>query len=165
MTIPYGTIALAAALALLAGSASAESGRFEMMAATTQTLNTVQLAEMTVVGAYGTGALNILQGGNEPFTTGSSATVKCVRISKKTPTSFDLEADCVATFSPSDSVALIFKRHTGDVVGGSSGEGTEEITAGTGKFAGVSGSCTYRVTVLASDGGWNIVHSACRWQR
>jgi hypothetical protein len=89
--------------------------------------------------------------------------VQCARFSRKTPTSFELEADCVATFTPDETLQLLFKRRTGDVVAGTSGDGTLQLSGGTGRFAGVSGQCKYKVENLP--GNWNVTNSKCQWTK
>jgi hypothetical protein len=66
-------------------------------------------------------------------------------------------------FSPQDSLTLTFKRKSGDVVAGSSGQGMEQIGNGTGRFAGISGDCSYTVNMLAD--GWSVTLSQCKWSK
>jgi hypothetical protein len=84
-----------------------------------------------------------------------------VSFSKKTASTFDLEADSSIVFSPQDSLSFIFKRKVGDIVEGASGTGVQQILNGTGRFAGISGECTYKTQVLS--GNWVVTHSACKW--
>ena len=41
------------------------------------------------------------------------------------------------------TLQLLFKRRSGDLAAGTSGEGVLHLTGGAGRFAGVSGECKY----------------------
>jgi hypothetical protein len=72
-----------------------------------------------------------------------------------------LEADGVATFSSEDTLLLLFKRQSGDLAAGTSGEGTLHLAGGSGRFAGVNGQCKYKVDNLP--GNWNVTIAKCEW--
>jgi hypothetical protein len=57
---------------------------------------------------------------------------------------------------------LLFKRRSGDLAAGTSGEGTLQLTGDNGRFAGVSGQCEYRVDNLS--GNWNVTVAKCNWK-
>jgi hypothetical protein len=142
---------------------SAESGTAELLITGVSTLNSVQMGDTTVTSSATTGTVTTIKSSGGPFAEGASATVQCARFAKKSASSFELEADCVGTFPSGDTLSLLFKRRTGDVVAGSSGEGTLQVAGTGGQFAGVSGQCKYRVENLP--GNWNVTMSKCQWSR
>ena len=50
---------------------------------------------------------------------------------------------------------------TGAVVEG--GSGSQEIEGGTGKYAGVTGSCPYTTSYLPD--GWLVSRRSCEWRK
>jgi hypothetical protein len=141
----------------------AESGTVEMLLSGVRTLSSVDMGGTTVTGGGATGTITIIRSSGGPFTEGESGTSQCATFSKKSSSGFELEAACAATFSSEDKVSFTFKRKTGDIVAGSSGEGIEQIAGGTGRFAGISGQCKYKVDNFP--GNWNVTTSKCQWQR
>ena len=58
------------------------------------------------------------------------------------------------------TLLLLFKRQSGDLAPGTSGEGTLYLTGGSGRFAGVNGQCQYKMDDLSGD--WNVI-AKCQW--
>jgi len=56
----------------------------------------------------------------------------------------DLEAPCAAPDASGDKSFALSKRSAGDAETGG-GDGRQEIVGGTGKYAGITGSCTFTV--------------------
>jgi hypothetical protein len=153
------------AMCLLAPVASrAESGTVDLLLSGVATLSSAKIGDtiVTARGSNGT-VTTIKSSGDGPFVEGASATVQCATFSKKSSATFELEGYCAATFSAQDSISLLFKRKTGDVVEGSSGDGVQQFANGTGRFAGITGECKYGVNNLAAN--WNVTLSKCRWNR
>jgi hypothetical protein len=159
-----GAFALATAVILLAPATSrAESGSVELLISTTSVLASVQLGDTTVTSRSGSGTITFIKSSGGPFAEGASGTAQFASFSKKSPTGFELEADGVVTFPSEDILLLLFKRRTGDLAAGSSGEGTLQLTGQAGRFAGVSGQCKYRVDNLA--GNWQVTIAKCQWSK
>ena len=57
----------------------------------------------------------------------------------------DLEAPCAAPDASGDKSFALSKRSAGDTETGGGGDGRQEIVGGTGKYAGITGSCTFTV--------------------
>lgn len=139
----------------------AESGTVDFLSSGVTTVSNVPMGATTVTSRNGIGTVTVTKSSGGPFTQDASATQQCVSFSKKTASTFDLEAHCNIVFSPQDSLSFIFKRKVGDVVEGSSGSGVQQILNGTGRFAGVSGECTYKTQTLTAN--WVVTHSICKW--
>jgi hypothetical protein len=148
-------------LSLASAPGHAESGTVDIVLAGSSNVYAVQMADTTVTARGGHGTVTFVRSSGAPFVEGASATVQYASFSKKTPSGFELEADGVATFSSEDTLLLLFKRQSGDLAAGTSGEGTLHLMGGTGHFAGVSGQCTYKVDNLP--GNWNVTIAKCEW--
>jgi len=143
--------------------AYAEGGTAETVLAGIRTISVVDMGGASVTSGGASGILTIVKASGPPFTAEQSGAVQCAIFAKKASGTFDLEADCAASFSSEDRLFLVFKRKTGDLAAGSAAEGIEQIAGGTGKFAGVSGECRYKVENLP--GNWSVTLSKCQWQR
>ncbi len=75
----------------------------------------------------------------------------------------DLEAPCTITDASGDRWFTISKRNVGGVEEGSGGVGTMELLNGIGRFAGITGSCTYTTEYLADN--WLVTDMTCEWSR
>jgi hypothetical protein len=156
--------AAAVAVSLLFSVAShAESGTVEVLVATVSVLTSVPMGDTTITARSGSGTITFTRSSGGPFVEGASGTAQFASFSKKTPTAFELEADGLATFSSEDTLQLLFKRRTGDLAAGSSGEGTLQFVGGAGRFAGVNGQCKYKVDNLS--GNWQVTTGKCQWSR
>jgi hypothetical protein len=114
----------AAGLAPLAAApCHAESGTVDIVLSASSTVYAVQMADTTVTARGGSGTVTFIHSSKAPFVEGASATVWFASFSKKTPSGFELEADGVATFSSGDTLLLLFRRQSGDLTAGTSGEG------------------------------------------
>jgi hypothetical protein len=157
---PLGSAVLVLVLPTLA---YAESGTAEFLLSGVSTVNSVQMGDTTVTSRGTTGTITTIKSSGGPFPESASGTVQCASFATKSASSFELEADCVGTFPSGETLSLLFKRRTGDVVAGSSGEGTLQIAGAVGQFAGVGGQCKYRVENLP--GNWNVTLTKCQWSR
>ncbi|MBI3527941.1 MAG: hypothetical protein HY067_08220 [Betaproteobacteria bacterium] len=137
----------------------AESGTVDIVLSATSNVYAVQMGDTTVTARGGNGTVTFIHSSGRPFVEGASATVQYAGFSKKTPSGLDLEADGVATFSPEDTLLLLFERRSGDP--GTSDEGTLHLTGGSGRFAGVNGQCKYKMDDLP--GTWNVTVAKCQW--
>jgi len=152
---------VAALCSLVSVPIHAESGTVDIVLSAMSNVYAVQMGDTTVTARGGNGTVTIIRSSGAPFVEGASATVQYASFSKKTPSGFELEADGVATFSSGDTLLLLFKRQSGDLAAGTSGEGTLHLTGESGRFAGVKGQCTYKVENLP--GNWNVTIAKCEW--
>lgn len=154
---------LAVVALVMSDLAHAESGTVEFLASAVSVLNSVQMGDTTVTASTSTGTITTVRSSGGAFPEGASGNVQCARFSRKSASGFELEADCAATYPSGDAITLLFKRKTGDIVPGSSGEGTLQITGVSGQVAGVTGQCKYRVENLQAN--WNVTVAKCQWSR
>ncbi len=82
---------------------------------------------------------------------------------KKLDAGINLEASSAFTYSSSDKWFIVAKRTAGDTAVGGGGTGHQQITGGTGKYEGVSGTCEYTVDFLVDNRVTAL--GTCQWQR
>jgi len=164
MKTPTALICSSVSLCLMAPiSSRAESGTVEVLLSGVRSLSTVVMGDTTVTAGGASGTITNVRSSGSPFVEGVSGSGQCVNFAKKSPAGFDLEANGAATFSQNDTIMFMFRRKSGDLAAGSSGEGVEQIAGGTGIFAGMSGQCKYKVDNFP--GNWNVTISKCQWNR
>ena len=137
----------------------AVGGSMELAMKATTKDYVVEMGESTVTAMTGSGTLTFTRGSGKPFDDGASATVRYVGFSKTQPSGLELEADAVATFSPDDTLLLLFQRSAED--NGTSGEGNLQLTGGTGRFTGISGHCRYKMEIVSEDASTTVAR--CEW--
>ena len=159
----------AAAFAAMAFSCAAEaaaadeSGSFTALASLVADYTMIEHPGGTIVGGASAGTNTILESSGGPFAAGEHSHVTCVVYGKKSAAGLTLEAPCTSTAAVGDKFYLMSKRSAGGVEEGTGGAGSLELVGGTGKFAGVTGTCTYRTAYLAE--GRVVTMSACKWRR
>lgn len=141
----------------------AESGTVDVLVSTVSVLTSVPMGDTTVTARSGSGTITFIRSSGGPFVEGASGAAQFASFSKKSPVAFELEADGLATFSSEDTLLLLFKRRTGDLAAGTSGEGTLQLIGGAGRFAGINGQCKYKVENLS--GNWQVTTGKCQWSR
>jgi hypothetical protein len=144
-------------------SSYAESGTYATVVSLLTNYAKSERGSETVIGGASSGTSTTVQSSGGPFIEGSSALFECIVFVKKSSAGMDLEAPCMSTDASGDKVFLVAKRRSGDVNPGGGGEGKSEIVGGTGKYAGVSGGCTYKADYLS--GNRVVTISQCKWQR
>ncbi len=137
----------------------AESGTVDIVLSAHSNVYSVQMGETTVTASGGNGTLTFIHSSGRPFIEGDRATVQYAGFSKKTPSGLELEADGVATFSPEDTLLLLFERRSDDT--GTSDEGSLHLAGGSGRFAGVNGQCRYKMDNRPDAG--DIMTARCQW--
>ena len=158
--VSAGAVAVAV---LLPVTSRAESGTVEILLSSVSIPSTVQMGDTAITVRSGTGTITVTKSSGDPFLEGLSGPAQYASYSKKSPTGFDLESDGLATFAPDDTLQLLFRRKSGDLAAGTTGEGVLTFPGGTGRFARISGQCKNTVTNLANN--WNVTTAKCRWCR
>ena len=156
-------VALLAACTAFASIARAEEGTVDIALIGVRNLTSVVVGDTTVTAGGATGGITVTRSSGAPFVEDVSGTTQCINFSKKSETRFDLEADCLATFTQADTLQFQFRRESGDLSAGTSARGVQKILGGTGRFAGIVGDCTYKVDNLPNN--WNATLSKCRWHK
>ncbi|MDE0059303.1 MAG: hypothetical protein OXI22_23300 [Defluviicoccus sp.] len=154
----------AMAISCAAQSAMAdESGSFTALASLIADYTMIEHPGGTIVGGASAGTNTVLESSGGPFPAGEHSHVNCVVYGKRSAAGLELEAPCLSTTAAGDKLYSISKRSAGGVEEGAGGAGRLELLSGTGKFAGVTGTCTYRTAYLAE--GRVVTMSDCSWQR
>ena len=117
----------------------------------------------TILGGASEGAGTIVGSGGGPFVAGEASRATCVVYGKSSAAGAEFEAACASTGPSADKPFPVGKRSAGDVAGGSGGAGRLGIPGGTGKFEGVTGSCSYEADYPTKDP--YVTRAGCTRQR
>jgi hypothetical protein len=154
---------MAVAAILSSTAALADNGTYESVISLVPQYKSMEHGDGTVTGGSSAGTSTIVKSSGEPFAEGVSSAFECVVFARKTAAGMDLEAPCVSTDASGDKMFSVARRKVGDVAEGGGGQGTSQIVGGTGRYAGLTGSCSYRADYLP--GNRIVSTSKCRWQR
>lgn len=143
--------------------AADESGSFSVIRSYIRDYATLEHAVGTVTAGTLAGTVTTLASSGEPFTEGEHSVITCMVYAKSTAEGMNLEAPCTMIDASGDEWYTLSHRSMGDVSEGGGGEGRWELMGGTGKYAGVTGSCTYEVSYLAENQA--VTEGKCHWQR
>ena len=155
--------ALAVAALFVAQSAMAESGTYESVVSLTTEYTKSERGDETITGGSSNGTSTIVKSSGGLFVEGSSSLFGCIVFARKSTAGLDLEAPCTSTDSSGDKIFSVSKRKSGEAIPAGGGTGKSETQGGTGKFAGITGSCTYKVEALSANHIVSI--SKCQWQK
>ena len=159
-------VALATVVGFL-GTASAlaadEGGTFCVLRSYVRDHATLEHAAGTISAGALEGTVTTQASSGEPFTEGEHSLVKCVFYARSTAEGMSLEAPCTTTDGSGNRWYTLSQRSAGDTATGGGGEGRWELIGGTGKYAGVTGTCTYNTSYLTQDRV--VTEGKCAWQR
>lgn len=140
-----------------------ESGSFRVLMSVVTDYTTIDHAGAKVTGGSSTGTSTVLQSSGGPFAEGATHLLTCVVYATISEADTDVWGACTITDASGDSWFALAKRSVGDIEEGSGGGGWWEMMGGTGKYAGLSGSCPYDFEYLP---GNRLVSSGdCSWQK
>ena len=160
----FGGIAALLAVAFGAGGAlAAESGTFAFHESAVHDYSTMKHADADITVGPLRGTATILKSSGGPFKEGANFGAMCLVYVRKTEKGVRLEAPCAFTDASGDKIWLLARRSMGDIQVGGGGRGVQSIVGGTGKYAGVTGSCPYRTDYLPDK--WLVSKSTCSWRR
>jgi hypothetical protein len=142
-------------------SAMADGGTFESLAAYSVDAATMQFGEAQVTSGRATGSMTITKSSGGPFEEGLVGMSQCFAIAERSGAGTAVEARCSATYKDG-AFFFISRRKAGEAAAGS-GEGISEIIGGTGRFAGITGTCRYRVDFLQNKAG--VDRKICEWKK
>ncbi len=145
---------------VVSGAAVADEGTVRFLRTYVQDYTTIEHAGVRVTGGTLDGVVTIIDASDGPFVPGAHARVTCVVTSKASAEDFTLDSPCTARDASGDEWYTISRRGSGDIETG--GAGGMELAGGTGRFAGVTGSCSYDVSYL--DDSWVAVLATCNWK-
>jgi hypothetical protein len=93
--------------------------------------------------------------------TGDVLTASCVGMNKNVNGNTLVEGNCLLKDSAGDTYASTYERK-GKM--GEPGTGTQTITGLSGKFVGMSGTCTYDAKYAQNEGTYVITYANCKYQ-
>ena len=140
-----------------------ESGSFRALMSVVTDYTTIDHAGAKVTGGSSTGTSTVLQSSGPPFAEGATHLLTCVVYATVSEAETDVRGNCTITDASGDSWFALAQRRVGDIEAGDGGAGRWEMMGGTGKYAGLSGSCPYDVQYLP--GNRLVTSSDCTWKR
>ncbi len=157
--------ALVAAVMMMAAQAvvAEESGSYRSLRSFHHDYITIDHDGRTFTGGMLTGTRTIIESSGGPFVEGANSYTECLVFSTSSEDGISLEAPCTDTDTSGDVMYTRAVRNEGTVGAGGGGEGVWELLGGTGRYEGVTGSCTYRTEYL--EGGVAVVHADCTWTK
>jgi hypothetical protein len=158
------TVAIVVGFLATAPTLSAdEGGTFSIIRSYVRTHTTLEHAVGTVTAGTLEGTVTTLASSGEPFTEGDHSLVTCVFYGKSTAEGVSLEAPCATIDGSGDQWYTLSQRSVGDTATGGGGEGRWQIMGGTGKYAGMTGTCTYDTSYVTQDRV--VTTGKCTWER
>lgn len=153
-------VSIVAITLFVPGAVMAESGTYESVGSFAPNYTKLEFPGQLITGGALQGAAQIVQSTGGLFAEGSNALFECIVYAKKSDAGMDLESPCVMTDASGDKLFYVSKRKVGDM--GAGGEGRQDYVGGTGKFAGITGGCSYRTDYVSPNRA--ISHQKCHWQ-
>ena len=156
---------LAATMTMMAVQAAyaEESGTYRALRSFHHDYITIDHGERTFTGGVLTGTRTITESSGGPFVAGANSYTECLVFSSSSDDGITLQAPCVDTDTAGDVMHTRAVRNEGTVGTGGGGQGVWELLGGTGKYAGITGTCSYRTEYL--EGGVAVVHADCTWSK
>ena len=143
----------------LAAMAAAETGTFRMVLGGQHDYTIFGFVGQIIAGGAIEGVNTITESSGDPFMVGEQGRSTCMVYSKQNAAnleSFDFESPCVH-MSSGDTLFTLTKGV------GTMADISLRIVSGTGKFAGITGSCSYEFGYLEDD--WLVFTAECEWER
>ena len=140
-----------------------ESGSFRYVASLVYDYTVLEHAGQTFTGGPLHGTFTVTGSSGGPFAEGQSDLATCLVHSRKSEAGMDLETPCTNTDASGERWFLIAVRKAGDIQVGGGGEGRQELLGGTGKYAGLSGTCVYTADYLSEDRV--VSQGRCEWRK
>ena len=140
-----------------------DSGTFRVIAPVFHEYTTIEHAGAEVFGGPLQGVAVVVESSGGPWIVDAKGRRTCVMFGRRGAEGLDLEAPCTVTDASGDQWFTISKRNVGDVEEGGGGVGRMELLNGTGKFTGITGSCTYATEYLKDN--WLVTDITCEWGR
>ena len=157
-------LVLAGLLCTTHGIHAGEGGSFSMVISWMHDYQTLERPGRAITVGTLDGVMTITEGSHDPFVAGEHSVSKCLVHAKKSGDKHSLEAHCTQTDASNDKFHMGGRRHAGDTQAGGGGTGVWKFLGGTGKYAGVSGTCEYSVEYLAEN--WAVSTARdCEWHR
>ena len=162
--IAAGLFAVSCLFCAAPGALAQESGTYRAVTTLTVDYTTIAHAEgAEVFGGSLQGVSVIVESSGGPWVEGARNRRTCVVFGRRLAEGVNLEAPCTLTDESGDQWFTVSKRTVGDVAVGGGGGGLIQLLGGRGKYAGITGSCSYNAGYLADD--WLSTEMNCEWSR
>ena len=150
---------LALGAAFAGGPAGAEEGAFRALQSVERQYSaSIEGPEGRIEAAHWTGTHTVLETDGPPFGTGSSRVVYLARYWRDGGTLKKLISPSTVTDADGDRLFMVAERSNTPV-------GRAGIGGGTGKYAGVKGSCRYVIEYVGDEQTTIVVDMTCDWAR
>ena len=140
-----------------------KNGTYEFVLSAITDFTAVKQLEHVVRAGTLNGTVTIIKSSGGPFKVGSSSILSGLLYLKKSAAGIDLESPGAITDPSGDTWYSVARRSVGDQAVGGGGAGLQEISGGTGKYEGITGTCEYTVDYLPDSR--LVTRSNCQWQR
>ncbi len=145
------------------GAVAEESGGFRLLGSLTYDYMTIDHAGGTVTGGPLEGTVTVIESTGAPFIEGADSLATCLALAKMSDAGADIDSYCTMADASGDNWYSMAKRVAGDIREGGGGPGRWELMGGTGKYAGISGACSYVTEYLPEN---HLVSTLdCTWER
>ena len=155
-------LALAAMAAAAWTAAAQDSGTYRSVSSYHHGYVTIEHEGETFVGGPLTGTMTVTESSGGPFEVGANTVSECLVYSRSGADGLSIEAPCVFG-DDADGVLHTYATRSQGTIAVGGGEGTWNLLGGTGRYAGITGSCAYQTEYLP--GNRLVVHSDCSWSR
>ena len=145
------------------GAFAQESGTFRAIAPVFHDYTTIEHGGAEVFGGPLQGVAVIVESSGGPWVVDAKGRRTCVVFGRRGAEGLGLEAPCTVTDASGDQWFTISKRNVGDMEEGGGGVGRMELLSGSGRFTGITGSCTYTTEYLVDN--WLVTDMTCEWNR
>ncbi len=148
----------------LVAAAMAETGTFRSVIVLQNDYISFEFADQTITGGAAEGVNTIIESSGGLFVVGESSRITCMAYAKQSEAGLEIESPCVTINAMGEKQFILAKRTLGGIGGaGQGGQGGGQLLGGTGKFADISGSCSYETEYLADN--WLVSMVECEWER
>ena len=142
----------------------ADSGTYKAVFSGSSNMATISMPEGKATSGSLSGTETVIKSSGAPFLEGESVTGDCVLYLERIQAGTNLSGRCTMIHSVSgDELYFSNSRKVGDTNAGSGGEGKSTMVGGTGRYAGISGSCGYVVKYLP-DNKFAAIQQ-CEWSK
>ena len=141
-----------------------EGGTFRMVRSYQHEYVTIDHGSESYTGAILRGTDTITGSSGGPFAENANSQSECLVVSRSTDAGgISLQVPCVNVDEAGDRLYSAAVREHGTIGAGGGWDVRWALRGGTGKYQGVTGSCSYRTRYL--EDGWLVSIDSCEWRR
>lgn len=157
-------LVLTVLLSTVQSASAGENGSFSMFSSWKRDYTTLERPGRSITVGTLNGTTTFFESSGAPFAAGTQGLSSCLVYAKRSDSEYSLEAHCTVTDVSNDKLYIGADRSGGNTDTGGGGTGQWKLLGGTGKFAGVKGSCEYRVEYLEDNWTTNTAEH-CEWHK